>query len=76
MPISNHRSGRWLIIIGLILIIMGFIFQLQSISLIGPSTSFMYSNHDWTFYGLAIIGIGATAILIGLYLKIRKNKNL
>jgi hypothetical protein len=76
MPKSSHRSGRWLIIIGLILIIMGIIFQLQSISLIGPSTSFMYSNHDWTVYGLVIIGIGTTVILIGLYMKTRKDINL
>ena len=34
------KPGRWLIIVGILLIIMGIIFQLQSISLIGPSSSF------------------------------------
>ncbi len=71
----GHKSGgKLLMIIGFILIIMGFIFQLQSISLIGPSSSFMYSNHDWTLNGFIIIGIGITLILSGLYAKTRKNK--
>ena len=72
----SNRSGRWLIVIGLILIIMGIIFQLQSISLIGPSSSFMYSNQDWTFNGLLIIAIGSSVILIGLYVRTRKDKSL
>ena len=69
------KSGRWLIIVGILLIIMGIIFQLQSISLIGPSSSFMYSNQDWTFNGLIIIGVGIAVLVIGLYVKTKNDKN-
>ena len=76
MTKSNHKSGRWVIIVGFLLIIMGIIFQLQSNSMIGPTSSFMYANPDWTFNGLIIIGIGVSVIAIGLYLKTSTNKNL
>jgi hypothetical protein len=71
----SHKSGRWSIMVGFILMIMGIIFQLQSISLLGPSSSFMYANQAWTFNGLIIIGVGATVLVIGLCLKTRKDKN-
>jgi uncharacterized membrane protein YidH (DUF202 family) len=47
-----------LIIIGLAIIILGVIFLLQSRSSIGPSTSFMYSNPEWTVNGYIIIAVG------------------
>jgi hypothetical protein len=71
----SHKSGRWSIMVGFILMIMGIIFQLQSISLLGPSSSFMYANQAWTFNGLIIIGVGATVLVTGLCLKTRKDKN-
>ena len=71
----NHKSGRWLIIVGFILIIMGIIFQLQSISMVGPSSSFMYANPDWTFNGLIVIGVGGSVVIFGLYVTTRKYKN-
>src|SRR5215208_5226837 len=47
-----------LIIIGLVIIILGVIFLLQSKSSLGPSTSFMYSNPEWTLNGYIIIAVG------------------
>ena len=47
-----------LIIIGLVIIILGVIFLLQSKSSLGPSTSFMYSNPEWTANGYIIIAVG------------------
>jgi uncharacterized membrane protein YidH (DUF202 family) len=47
-----------LIIIGLVIIILGVIFLLQSKSSLGPSTSFMYSNPEWTVNGYIIIAVG------------------
>jgi hypothetical protein len=47
-----------LIIIGLVIIILGVIFLLQSKSSFGPSTSFMYSNPEWTVNGYIIIAVG------------------
>jgi uncharacterized membrane protein YidH (DUF202 family) len=49
---------RALIIIGLVIIILGVIFLLQSKSSLGPSTSFMYSNPEWTVNGYIIIAVG------------------
>ena len=49
-----------LIIIGLVIIILGIIFLLQSESSLGPSTSFMYSNPEWTVNGYIIIAVGVT----------------
>jgi hypothetical protein len=72
----SNKSGRWLFMSGFLLIVMGIIFQLQSISLIGPSSSFMYANQEWTFNGLIVIGVGTTILVIGLYVKTRKDKNL
>lgn len=72
----SNKSGGWLVMFGFLLIIMGILFQLQSISLIGPSSSFMYADQDWTFNGLIVIGVGTTVLVIGLYVKTRKVKNL
>ena len=47
-----------LIVIGLVIIILGVIFLLQSKSSLGPSTSFMYSNPEWTVNGYIIIAVG------------------
>jgi hypothetical protein len=55
-----------LIIIGLVIIILGAIFLLQSKSSLGPSTSFMYSNPEWTVNGYIIIAIGVTVSGVGV----------
>jgi hypothetical protein len=47
-----------LIIIGLVIIILGIIFLLQSESTFGHSSSFMYSNPEWTVNGYIIIAVG------------------
>jgi hypothetical protein len=51
-----------LIIIGLVIIILGVIFLLQSKSSLGPSTSFMYSNPEWTVNGYIIIAVGVMIV--------------
>ena len=67
MKISNST-----IIIGLIVIITGTIFHLQGQAIVGPESSFMYSNPDWITYGqqIAIVGILVTGF--GVALKISK----
>jgi uncharacterized membrane protein len=59
-------ATKELIIIGLVIIILGVIFLLQSKSSLGPSTSFMYSNPEWTLNGYIIIAIGFVVIGVGL----------
>ncbi|MBI3640720.1 MAG: hypothetical protein HY223_10515 [Thaumarchaeota archaeon] len=62
------RVVKPLIGIGIIVIIFGIVFFLQGKSVIGPKSSFMYSNPQWIINGqwIAIVGIIilATAWLI------------
>lgn len=57
------KIGIVIAIVGGILSILGTIFHLQGQSVVGPQSSFMYSNPDWITYGLQImfVGIGITA---------------
>jgi len=57
-----------LIILGITILIFGLIFHLQGQSVIGPESSFMYSNPDWVTYGIqiAILGIIIAAAGIGI----------
>jgi divalent metal cation (Fe/Co/Zn/Cd) transporter len=64
-----------LIIAGIIMIIAGVIFTLQSNSTIGPSSSFMYNNPEWTNNGLIIIIIGAILVIVSLTILQIKKKN-
>lgn len=54
------------IIIGLIMVILGIVFLLQSKSVVGPSASFMYSNPVWTVNGSIITGTGLIVVAIGV----------
>ena len=53
------------IIIGIILIISGIIFNFQGQGMIGPESSFMYQSEDWINYGIVIRMAGVILILIG-----------
>lgn len=52
------KGGKTLLIIGIIVVIFGFIFHLQGQSIVGPESSFMYSNPDWISYGIGMIIFG------------------
>lgn len=62
------RVSRPIIIVGTIVLILGIIFHYQGQGVIGPESSFMYSNPEWISYGqqIAIVGIVFLAIGIGL----------
>ena len=60
------NTGKYLIIIGLILIIAGIVFTMQSKSIVGPSSSFMYQNPEWTVNGYVIIAIGTIMSVFGI----------
>ena len=55
-----------IIALGAIVIILGLIFHLQGQSVIGPESSFMYSNPDWISYGIHIIILGLIIIISGI----------
>ena len=58
------KIGLTVSIIGVIIIILGIIFYLQGLSIVGPESSFMYSNPKWITYGFEIIIAGV--IIIGI----------
>jgi hypothetical protein len=62
------------IISGIIISISGIIFHLQGNAVIGPESSFMYSNPEWIIHGIeiVIIGIIICGISIGIN-TIKKN---
>ena len=72
------RVGKPLIGIGIIITIFGIVFFLQGQSLVGPKSSFMYSNPQWIINGqwIATIGIiilGAGLVMLKINLQFPKS---
>lgn len=66
----NVKSiGRSLFVVGLVIIVLGILFTLQSLSIVGPSSSFMYRNQDWTVNGGVVISIGISIFVVGVALR-------
>jgi hypothetical protein len=66
------KGGRTMIIIGIIVGIFGSIFHLQGKSIVGPESSFMYSNPEWVSYGLQMIILGIITLSVGFVI-LKKN---
>ncbi len=66
------KIGFTVSIIGIIILILGIIFYLQGLSIVGPESSFMYSNPEWITYGFEIIITGVIIIGVGSGIKIIK----
>ena len=66
------EKGKIVTIIGFIIMILGLIFHLQGQSIVGPESSFMYSNPDWITYGIQISIIGIVIVGTGVVLVKRK----
>jgi uncharacterized membrane protein len=58
------------IVIGTILVLGGVIFTAQSKSLLGPQSSFMYSNPSWTINGFMFIIAGIVALVLAIIFNI------
>ena len=68
--VSNSRNlAISFLLIGGIIIGFGLVFVAQSRSLLGPPSSFMYSNVEWTTNGSAIVVIGICVCSIGLLMR-------
>ncbi len=68
------KGVKPLIITGTIILIFGLIFHLQGQSVIGPESSFMYSNPDWITYGTQIAILGIIIVVVGIGIsKIKRN---
>ena len=60
------KGGKTLIITGIVVGVFGLIFHLQGQSILGPESSFMYSNPEWITCGMSMILVGAIFSSIGL----------
>lgn len=66
------KGGKIVLISGIVIMIMGGIFHLQGQSIIGPESSFMYSNPQWVTYGIQIAVIGGVIVAAGIVLNFIK----
>lgn len=65
--------GKILFVVGALFTIAGLIFTAQSKSLVGPQSSFMYSNPEWTANGFVILGVGLAVLFSGIAIWISRN---
>lgn len=68
MP-DMYAAKKPIMIAGIVLLVAGFIFILQSEGTIGPESSFMYSNPEWYTNGKAIMLIGGATCLAGMFIR-------
>ena len=61
-----------IIILGIIIMSFGIVFQFQGQGVIGPESSFMYENPSWIDNGIYIGMIGVIIILIGYFVEKKK----
>ncbi len=57
--------GVVLLFLGALAALSGFIFTLQGLGIVGPSSSFMFQNPSWIAYGLVFLAVGLAMIGIG-----------
>ncbi len=72
MPSLVMKTRSLGIIPGIIISASGIIFHFQGRGIVGPESSFMYSNPDWIDYGIILIIIGLVITGIGIVLSISK----
>lgn len=63
---DRRNLGKILVIVGIIAGIAGLAFTAQSKSIVGPESSFMYNNPQWTINGYVIFGVGLAIIFSGV----------
>ena len=66
------RGKKAVILTGIGIMIMGVIFHLQGKSIVGPESSFMYSNPQWITYGTQIVVLGGIILAVGISLNFIK----
>ena len=60
-----------LALVGVLLMLAGFVFILQGMGIVGPQSSFMFSNPTWIYQGGAVMLIGILSLAAGLFLSRR-----
>lgn len=66
---------RLTVISGIIIVILGIIFHLQGKAIVGPQSSFMYSNPEWIDYGMVLIITGLGILGVGVFLYKKSSKS-
>lgn len=61
--------------VGIIIIAFGIIFFLQGNSIVGPTSSFMYSNPKWIINGLLIATGGVAVLAAGIWLSLQRPRS-
>jgi hypothetical protein len=69
---DRKNLGKILIIIGILAGTAGLVFTAQSKSIVGPESSFMYKNPQWTINGYVIFGVSLAIIFSGVVIWISK----
>ena len=69
---DRRNIGKMLVIIGILASIAGLAFTAQSKSIVGPDSSFMYNNPQWTINGYLIFGLGLAIIFSGVVIWISR----
>ena len=65
---NTMKGAKIVIIAGIVIMIMGVVFHFQGQSVIGPESSFMYSNPQWITYGIQIAVSGVIILAVGISL--------
>ena len=60
------KASRIVIGVGIVILIFGIIFSLQGQGVVGPTSSFMYSNPEWITNGQWISIAGAIILVAGI----------
>lgn len=68
------KNSKILLPGGILILFLGVVFNLQGNTIIGPESSFMYSNPQWITYGFMIIILGAIIVIIGICFRILRTK--
>jgi hypothetical protein len=71
-----NTISRTLVIVGVIISTLGLVFSLQSKSVLGPSSSFMYDSSEWTVNGAIIIAIGLVMVTVGGLILLSTNRKI
>jgi len=61
--------------IGIVTIVFGMLFYLQGNSIVGPTSSFMYSNPKWIVNGQWIAVSGVLILAAGLGISLRRPRS-
>lgn len=69
---DRRNLGKILVIIGILVGTAGLAFMAQSKSIVGPESSLMYNNPQWTINGYVIFGIGLAIIFSGVVIWISR----